>query len=390
MQIVTISKRTIIRKTIIILLCIGIGWYLKGKMTPQTSTQGMSRGDTYVLIQGVEKRDISPKKNYIGHVEAINSVDLRPQVTGYVEKVLFQEGSLVQQGDVLFVIEQKRYLANLELREAELASAQANLVKTERDYKRQKSLSSQNYASKATLDTSESNYLQAKAAVKQAEANLELAKIDMGYTEIKAPFTGYIGKALVTEGNYVNSSTQTLARIVQTDPIRVAFSVTDKDIIDFREKSKAIKEGKSSPISSELILPNGKRLVNHLKSRFTDNEIDTTTATIAVYNEYSNEQSFLIPGAYVQVLIGDTQSVEATLIPQAAVAQDEHGNYVMIVTPDSIAEQRRVELGEVFGDMQVVKSGLNDDDKVIIQGLQKVQNGQKVKAELLTSNTEGK
>lgn len=109
---------------------------------------------------------------------------------------------------------------------------------TERDYKRQKSLSSQNYASKATLDTSESNFLQAKAAVKQAEANLELAKIDMGYTEIKAPFTGYIGKALVTEGNYVNASTQTLARIVQTDPIRVAFSVTDKDILDMRAKIK--------------------------------------------------------------------------------------------------------------------------------------------------------
>ena len=252
MQIVTINKRTIIRKTVILLLCVAVGWYLKGKLTPQTPMMGMGRGDPYVLIQGIEKRDISPKKNYIGHVEAINSVDLRPQVTGYVEKVLFQEGSLVQKGDVLFVIEQKRYLATLELREAELASAQANLVKTERDYKRQKSLSSQNYASKATLDTSESNYLQAKAAVKQAEANLELAKIDMGYTEIKAPFTGYIGKALVTEGNYVNSSTQTLARIVQTDPIRVAFSVTDKDIIEFREKSKAIKEGKESPISSEL------------------------------------------------------------------------------------------------------------------------------------------
>ncbi len=389
MQIVTINKRTIIRKTVILLLCVAVGWYLKGKMTPQIPMMGMNRGDTYVLIQGVEKRDISPKKNYIGHVEAINSVDLRPQVTGYVEKVLFQEGSLVQKGDVLFVIEQKRYLANLELREAELASAQANLVKTERDYKRQKSLSSQNYASKATLDTSESNYLQAKAAVKQAEANLELAKIDMDYTEIKAPFTGYIGKALVTEGNYVNSSTQTLARIVQTDPIRVAFSITDKDLIDFREKNLAAERGETSPISSELILPNGKRLVNHLKSRFTDNEIDTTTATIAVYNEYGNEQSLLVPGAYVQVLIGNTKGVEAILIPQAAVAQDEHGNYVMVVTPDSIAEQRRVELGEVFGDMQVVKSGLKDDDKVIIQGLQKVQNGQKVKAELLTTNTEG-
>ena len=194
MQVVTIKKRTIIRQTAILLLCGAAGWYLKGKLSPQVPMMGMGGGDPYVLVQGIEKQDISPKKNFIGHVEAINSVDLRPQVTGYVEKVLFQEGSLVKEGDILFVIEQKRYLATLELREAELASAKANLVKTERDYKRQKSLSSQNYASKATLDTSESNFLQAKAAVKQAEANLELAKIDMGYTEIKAPFTGYIGK----------------------------------------------------------------------------------------------------------------------------------------------------------------------------------------------------
>ena len=176
MQVVTIKKRTIIRQTAILLLCGAAGWYLKGKLSPQVPMMGMGGGDPYVLVQGIEKQDISPKKNFIGHVEAINSVDLRPQVTGYVEKVLFQEGSLVKEGDILFVIEQKRYLATLELREAELASAKANLVKTERDYKRQKSLSSQNYASKATLDTSESNFLQAKAAVKQAEANLELAK----------------------------------------------------------------------------------------------------------------------------------------------------------------------------------------------------------------------
>lgn len=254
---------------------------------------GMGAGEPYVLVQKLETRNISPATSYIGHVEAIKSVNLKPQVTGYVEKVLFQEGSLVNEGDILFIIEQKRYIANVELRQAELASAKANLVRAERDYKRQKSLSSQNYASKATLDTSESNYLQAKAAVAQAEANLDLAKIDLDYTEIKAPITGYIGKALVTEGNYVNSTTQNLARIVQTDPIRVSFSVSDKDMLNMREMYK--NGADSSPIRTELVLPNGKILVNHLKSRFTDNEINSDTATIAIYAEYSNERNLLIP-----------------------------------------------------------------------------------------------
>lgn len=373
-----IKNRVIIRQIVILVLCVAFGWFLKSKLTPSSAPMGgMGAGEPYVLVQKLEARNISPATSYIGHVEAIKSVNLKPQVTGYVEKVLFQEGSLVNEGDILFIIEQKRYIANVELRQAELASAKANLVRAERDYKRQKSLSSQNYASKATLDTSESNYLQAKAAVAQAEANLDLAKIDLDYTEIKAPITGYIGKALVTEGNYVNSTTQNLARIVQTDPIRVSFSVSDKDMLNMREMYK--NGADSSPIRTELVLPNGKILVNHLKSRFTDNEINSDTATIAIYAEYSNERNLLIPGNYVDIRVGKKDPQLAVLVPQGAIAQDEHGNYVMVVNDEDIAEERRVLLGDIIEDKQVVTDGLTADDRVIIQGLQKVTNGQKVK-----------
>ena len=373
-----IKNRVIIRQIVILVLCVAFGWFLKSKLTPSSAPMGgMGAGEPYVLVQKLETRNISPATSYIGHVEAIKSVNLKPQVTGYVEKVLFQEGSLVNEGDILFIIEQKRYIANVELRQAELASAKANLVRAERDYKRQKSLSSQNYASKATLDTSESNYLQAKAAVAQAEANLDLAKIDLDYTEIKAPITGYIGKALVTEGNYVNSTTQNLARIVQTDPIRVSFSVSDKDMLNMREMYK--NGADSSPIRTELVLPNGKILVNHLKSRFTDNEINSDTATIAIYAEYSNERNLLIPGNYVDIRVGKKDPQLAVLVPQGAIAQDEHGNYVMVVNDEDIAEERRVLLGDIIEDKQVVTDGLTAGDRVIIQGLQKVTNGQKVK-----------
>ena len=373
-----IKNRVIIRQIVILVLCVAFGWFLKSKLTPSSAPMGgMGAGEPYVLVQKLETRNISPATSYIGHVEAIKSVNLKPQVTGYVEKVLFQEGSLVNEGDILFIIEQKRYIANVELRQAELASAKANLVRAERDYKRQKSLSSQNYASKATLDTSESNYLQAKAAVAQAEANLDLAKIDLDYTEIKAPITGYIGKALVTEGNYVNSTTQNLARIVQTDPIRVSFSVSDKDMLNMREMYK--NGADSSPIRTELVLPNGKILVNHLKSRFTDNEINSDTATIAIYAEYSNERNLLFPGNYVDIRVGKKDPQLAVLVPQGAIAQDEHGNYVMVVNDEDIAEERRVLLGDIIEDKQVVTDGLTADDRVIIQGLQKVTNGQKVK-----------
>ncbi len=382
-----IKNRVIIRQIIILGLCVGFGWYLKAKLSPQISASDMAEGgEPAVLTQKLETRDISPKKSYIGHVEAIKSVDLKPQVSGYVEKVLFQEGSLVNEGDILFVIEQKRYLANVELREAELASAKANLVRAERDYRRQSSLSKQNYASKATLDTSESTYLQAKAAVAQAEANLELAKIDLDYTEIKAPITGRIGKAMVTEGNYVDTTTANLARIVQANPIRVAFSVSDKDILNMREMYKPGKE--QNPLQTEIILPNGKVLVNHLRSRFTDNEVNTNTATIAIYAEYENQENLLIPGNYVDIRIGLKDAQKVLLVPQSALAQDKNGNYVMTVDRNGNAIEKRVVLGDTIGDQQVVISGLQSDDEVIVQGLQKVRDGMKVRAQLVQSEPE--
>ena len=379
MKVGKVSNRRILKQTAVLLLCVGAGWYLKGKMTPSMGgMSGMNR-EAFVLIQGLEEADISAKQSYIGHVEAIKSVNVIPQVSGYVEKVLFQEGSFVEEGDILFIIEQKKYQATVELRKAELESAKANLVRAERDFKRQAQLSKQNYASKATFDTAESNYLQAKAAVAQAEANLDLAEIDLGYTVIKAPISGYIGKALVTEGNYVSSSAQNLARIVQTNPIRVAFSVSDKEYLTSKLLRQQNGEGS---IRSEIILPNGQTIENHFKSRFTDNEINTDTATIAVYAEYKNDEGLLIPGNYVDVKIGPKEMQRSLLVPQSAVAQDEHGNYVMVVK-DGIAEERRVTLGETIGTKQVVKSGLTKDDKVIIQGLQKASNGAKVNAQLI-------
>ena len=318
MRVGTVQKRVIVRHVVILGLCVAFGWFLKAKLTPPAPSMGMmGAGEPLVLTQVLETRNIAPKKTYIGHVEPIKSVNLMPQITGYVEKVLFEEGSLVQEGDILFVIEQERYIANVSLREAELASAKANLVRAERDYKRQSSLSKQNYASKATLDNAESAYLQAKAAVSQAQANLDLAKINLGYTEIKAPISGRIGKALITEGN-------------------------------------------------------------------------SDTATIAVYAEYNNDKDLLIPGNYVDIRIGNKDDQLALLVPQGAIAQDQHGNYVMIVTEAGVAEQRRVELGEIIEDKQVVLSGLSADDKVIIQGLQKVRDGQKVKAQLVSPSAEVK
>lgn len=382
MQVVKVQKRKIVLNFVIIALSVATGWYIKAKLTPQAAGMaGMGGGVPHILVEEVIKTDVSPQKKFIATVEAINSVNLIPQVSGYIDKVLFQEGSVVQEGDILFVIEQDRYIANVDLTKAALESAKANLVKTERDYKRQKALSSQNYASKSTLDTAESAYLQAKAAVAQAQANLELAQIDMQHTEIKAPFTGAIGKALVTQGNFVSSNTQTLARIVQKSPIRVAFSVTDKDHNLFNNLGV-------SGLKTRLSLPGNQMFEEELNSAFVNNEINPNTATMSVYLEYQNKDHKLVPGNYVDVIISSAEENPAIIINPAAVMQDANGAYVFVVDNEGKVTETRVQLDGMFKSKQIVLAGLEGGEKIIVNGLQKVKDGAVVRASLVSNQVE--
>ena len=382
MQVVKIQKRKIILNFVIIMLSVATGWYIKAKLTPNAGgMMGMMGNIPHVLVEDVKIVDVSSQKKYIASVEAINSVNLIPQVSGYIDKVLFQEGSVVNEGDILFIIEQDRYIANVDLAKAALSSAQANLVKSERDYKRQKALSTHNYASKSTLDQSESAYLQAKAAVAQAKANLELAQIDMEHTEIKAPFTGTIGKALVTEGNFVSSNSQTLARIVQKSPVRVAFSVPDKDHHLFSDLG-------INNLRTKVIIPGNNVFDEKVNSYFINNEINTSTATLSVYLEYLNHSKELIPGNYVDVILSSANPQPAVVINPAAVMQDANGAYVYAVDDEGKVKETRVQLDGMFESKQIVLSGLEGNEKIIVSGVQKAKDGSTVRASLVSNDTE--
>jgi RND family efflux transporter MFP subunit len=313
----------------------------------------------------------------------MNSVDLLPQVSGTVDEVLFQEGSFVNKGDVLFVIDQDRYAAVLSQREAELASAKANLTEAQRNYNRQIKLTKESIASKATFDSAESAYLRAKAAVQQAEANLSLAKIDMDHTRITAPISGYIGKALVTQGNYVPASSQVLARIVQVNPIRVTFSLTDKEFLNLKQIYDVDRNAK---FQARLTLPDGSIKTEDFKSRFADNEVNSSTATVSIFADFDNADEKLLPGNYIQIALIKDNPEQNVVIPQASLAQDEHGYYTYVVDDNNTAIERRLVLGAVIGAEQVVTSGLTAGEKVIVQGLQKVRNGMPVNAALVRSD----
>lgn len=380
MQVSKPHKSAILKKLFFIMLCVALGWYLKSKTIPQQAPMSMGAQTPFVLIQEIKSKDTSRVNSQIAHVEAINSVNLVPKVNGTIDEVLFEEGSFVKEGDVLFVINPDTYKATVELREAELDRAEAGLKEAEKNYNRQVKLSKQNIASKATFDSAESAYLQAKADVKMAKASLTLAQDDLEDTKVTAPISGYIGKALVTKGNYVLKSTQTLARIVQVSPVRVTFSLTDKEFLTLKQKYEKNSDVK---LKARVVLPDGSILSEEFKSLFVNNEVSSDTATISIYTDLGNKEEKLIPGNYVQIALLDDKPNLNVIIPQGSLAQDEHGFYTFVVNDDNTVEERRLTLGEVIDSNQVVKSGLKAGEKVIIQGLQKVRNGITVKAGLV-------
>ena len=369
------KKRTAIRLTkYTLVFFIGglLGFVIKGKLSGGSQMHYGAAGQASVLAETVYKRPISLGKTFIAKVEPINASDVTPQVSGYIDQVLFKDGSFVNEGDVLFVIDQSRYKAAVTAAEATLEKAKASEKQIESDYKRELSLYKEKMLSKADLEVAESNLANAKANVKSAQASLDLAKLDLEYTEVRSPISGYIGKALMTKGNYTNAAVSKLARVIQMDPIRVVFSVTDKERLSGMDQLTTQKP------DLQIGLPNGETLEIPSATVFSDNEINAATATIAVYAQSENKDRLLIPGNYVNVTVNTDNFRPVIVIPQTAVAQDASGQYVMTVDANDTVVQKYITTGDSVGNKLVVISGLEEGDRVVPIGHQKLQNGQKV------------
>lgn len=359
--------KKIIKNGAYIALFTAVGAYIHALCTPNNQAVMAPSEPPYVLTRPLTKTDVSEKKKHIAKVEAINSVDIISQVSGYLEKILFESGAEVKEGQNIFVIEQTQY-------KADLAKAEAAVNQAQKQYDRLVSLNKSKYTSDRDVEIIESE-------LKQAKAELEVAKLNLEHSEIKSPINGKIGKALVSVGNYVSSSTGKLARIVQTDPIRIAFSVSDKERLMLMKNTNVNKE----EAFVDIVLPNGEIKTTKASNVFVDNEIDPTTATIPVYIDLDNSDHLLVSGNYVDIYIRLKATEESLLVSQQALMSDANGTYVMVVNKDNKVEQKYITLGSVIGDKQVVKTGLNGDERVIVQGLQKVAQGMTVNPNHLTS-----
>ncbi|NOU35577.1 MAG: efflux RND transporter periplasmic adaptor subunit [Kiritimatiellaceae bacterium] len=379
-----------IKKFVSTVVIIGLsafaGWYVHGLYGGKPKTAGMPpmamarppMPPAAVTVQVLKEQSLQPVEEYIAKVEPVQQVTIRPQISGTIEAVHFKEGDFVKAGDRLFTIQPDSYWAAIAVREAELAQAEAALSRAEKYYDRIKSADARSI-SKTSLDTAESDCLQAKAAVKQTEANLNLARINLGYTEITAPISGRIGIAEITKGNYVTPASSALASIVQTDPVRVVFSVTDRAYLSLRQQ---ILAGTASSLSAHVRLPNGTVLPVVGKKDFDDNMMSDRTGTMAVRFAFDNADGLLVAGGYVKVLLENPDAPQGIKIPQKAVLVDQQGSYVLTVDEAGKVSAARIKTGAQLGADVIVESGLKAGDHVVIDGVQKAVPGATVKVTL--------
>ena len=342
----------------------------QAQASDQTAGQNVPPARPAIPVVGhvVEKADLALRREYIGRVEPIQTVLVRPRVPGQIESVHFKEGTVVKEGDVLFKLDSAQHQATVQLRKADLARADANLSRAIKFNDRLKAADSRS-VSASDLDMSASDVQQSRAAVEQAKASLRLAQIDLGYTTITAPISGRIGRADVTKGNYVTPAGGHLASIVQSDPVRVSYALPDRNVID---QIGAFQES-GNVYDATLVLADGTQYPAPGERDFEANTMDAMTGTLTVYLKFKNENGALIPGSMVRVITKPARERIAPVVPQEAIISDAMGDFVYVIGDGDVAERRDVNLGVEVGTSREIVSGLAPGEKVIARGVQNVR-----------------
>jgi membrane fusion protein (multidrug efflux system) len=329
-----------------------------------------------VGVMAVVNKPINPSTGFTGRVQAIDKVDLLARINGFLEKRLFQEGQTVAAGDLLFVIEQPPYKAELDQAQAALESAQANQKNTAVQLARAQQLVKTNNIPQATLDQRQAEDTQARAAILQAQASLEEAQINFGYTEIRAPIAGRIGQSTFTVGSYVTPQSGSLATIVSQDPIYVTFPVAQRIVTEFKRTHP--DQAATNAIAVKLTLADGSEYDQVGKVDFIDVQVNQGTDTVLVRAVFANPDGVLVDGQFVNVTVEQREAQMGLSIPQTAIQLDQAGAYVFVIGADNKAELRRVKVQAGVGGNSTVTQGLKEGEKVVVEGIQRVRPGQPV------------
>ncbi len=340
-----------------------------------------------VTVQFPLQQTVTPYLEATGNIASENNIKLVARVEGYVQEIKYKDGDFVKKDTPLFIIQPEPYKIQLEQAQAAEEGAKATLVNAEAEFTRQQELQSKDVSTQANLDRARAARDTARASVLQAQAQTQTAEINLGYTTVSAPFDGVVTARKVSVGELVGGDhTSELATIVQLDPIWVWFVLSERDVQRVRaqmaERGVTIAE-LINKVAVEVGLQTETGYPHKGVLDYVSPDVNQSTGTLQVRGIFENSKQALLPGYFLRVRV-PLRAEQALLVPEVAVGSDQAGRYVLVVNPDGIVEQHRVQLGQTTGEMRVIESGLKPDERVVVSGILDAVPGQKVDPELQT------
>jgi len=339
---------------------------------------GQNRPPTPVTVAEIKPENTPATFEFTGKTASSRQVEIRARVEGYLDKIAYEEGSLVKNKQLLFQLDPDQFKAALASAKAELAQREALLTNANLTLKRVRPLAKQNALSQQDLDNAIANQLTAQAQVQAAQAQVDQAQLNLGYTTIKSPLNGLSGSSNFREGSLITpGSNSLLTTIVQLDPMWVNFGIGENEVLKIRSQQKAgqLKGPGISKVEVNLILADGSAYPQKGYITFVDPVVNAETGTYNIRAEVPNPSNALRPGQFVRVQIKGVFRPDAIMVPQRSVMQGPNGKFVYVVGPDNTAQPKPIDVGDWYGDQWIVTSGLASGDQVVVDGAVRLQPG---------------
>ena len=348
-----------------------------------------------VSVATVVERQVNDWDEFTGRMEAIDKVEVRPRVSGYIDRIAFREGSEVNRGDLLFEIDARPLQADLNKAEADLARARSQLELAQSQLRRAEQLLKQNFISQEAYDDRASASRESAANVKAAEAAVESARLNLGYTKVRAPVAGRVSRAEVTVGNLVNglggANATLLTTVVSLDPIYAYFEGDEQVYLKYtalaRTHERASSRTTRNPIYLGLANEQGHPHEGYVD--FVDNQLNPQTGTIRARAVFDNKDRMFTPGLFARLKLIGSSSYDAILVDDRAIGTDQSKKFVLVVGADNKAMYREVKLGPITDDLRVVKQGLKPGERIVVNGIQRVHPGEAVTPQIVSMDGNG-
>lgn len=330
--------------------------------------QGVPVDVAPVIAQRITEWD-----SFTGRLESPKTVSLRPRVSGYIDMVAFEEGEYVEQGDTLFLIDNRQFKAEVDRLQAQLDAAKSRLALAKQDLQRAEGLRQSQSISKEILDTRTSEVEQANANVSQTEAALELARLNRGFARVEAPISGRVSRANITEGNYVTAGQTILTSIVSMDRLYAYFDIDETTWLNYQKAQQRSDAVAAQPVAMRLA--NESDYDHWGKINFVDNQVNSSTGTLRVRAVFDNQNRALLPGLFAHLKLAGGQAHEGILVAEKAIGTDLSNKYVLVLNQENKVEYRAIKMGDKVGSMRIIKDGLKPQDTIVVNGLQRVRPG---------------